>query len=175
MVLETRRMILRKLTLEDADEWFKILSDPESMVHYPSTYSLDQTRAWIEKNTLSYNKEGFGLWAAILKETGEFIGDCGITMQTIDGLRVPEIGYHINKKYTGLGLATEAAIACRNYGFDRLKLDEIFSYMKYSNIASYRVAEKNGMKLIKEYEDPLHTRVKVYRITKNEYLAEYKN
>jgi len=174
MILETERLILRKLTLKDAEEWHKILSDPESMAHYPSTYTFNQTKAWIEKNTLRYNNEGFGLWAAILKENNMFVGDCGISLQVIDGVKVPEIGYHINKKYTGKGLATEAAIACRNYGFNELGLKEIYSYMKYTNIGSYRVAEKNGMSLIKEYKDPINTIVKVYRITREEYLINYK-
>jgi len=169
MILETKRLILRTLTLADADEWFKILSDPESMKQYPNTLTMEQTIAWIEKNTLRYTKEGFGLWAAICKESNQFVGDCGITMQLIDGELVPEIGYHINRNHTGKGLATEAAIACRDYAFNVLNLESIYSYMKYTNIGSYRVAEKNGMTLIKEYKDPINTLVKVYCITKEEF------
>lgn len=51
-----------------------------------------------------YEKYGFGLWAVVLKKTGEFIGDCGITIQNIDGEMLPEIGYHIHKNIGVRGL-----------------------------------------------------------------------
>jgi RimJ/RimL family protein N-acetyltransferase len=86
-------------------------------------------------------------------------------MQNINGKMEPEIGYHINREHTNKGYATEAAIACRNYAFTILKLKKLFSYMKYTNIALARVAEKNGMKLIMEIEDQKNIRTKVYAIT----------
>lgn len=98
-MIETGRLLLREFRLEDFDDLFKILSDPETMQHYPKPFDEERTKRWIEWNLENYQKYGFGLWAVVLKETNEFIGDCGITMQIIDGESLPEIGYHINKKY----------------------------------------------------------------------------
>ena len=93
MILETDRLILRKYVEEDFDALFEIVSDIETMQHYPAPFDEDKTRNWIIWNLDNYKKYGFGLWAVVLKETGEFIGDCGITIQDIDGEMLPEIGY----------------------------------------------------------------------------------
>lgn len=104
MILETERLILREYVADDFDAIFEILSDPETMQHYPSPFDEDKTRNWINWNLDNYKKYGFGLWAVVLKETREFIGDCGITIQNIDGEMLPEIGYHIHKKYWRKGI-----------------------------------------------------------------------
>ena len=169
MKMETDRLILRELTAVDLDGLHTILSDPESMQHYPNPFDLDKVKSWIAWNIKIYATYGFGLWAVILKENNQFIGDCGITMQNINGNREPEIGYHINKEYVNKGYATEAAQACMKYAFEVLGLDKLFSYMKYTNTPSQRVAIKNGMKLVMEYEDKVNVITKVYAITKDEY------
>lgn len=170
MMIETKRLILRELTMADLNDLHKILSDPESMKHYPKPFTLEESENWINWNIENYMKYGFGLWAVALKEGKQFIGECGITMQNINGRMKPEIGYHINKEYTKKGYATEAAKACRNYAFEVLKLEKIYSYMKYTNIASSKVAENNGMKLIMEVEDQKNIKTKIYAITLEEYL-----
>ena len=114
MVLETDRLTLREYVTEDFDALFEIVSDIETMQHYPAHFDEDKTRSWIQWNLDNYKKCGFGLWAVVLKETGEFIGDCGITIQDIDGEMLPEIGYHIHKKYWRKGFAKEAARAVRD-------------------------------------------------------------
>lgn len=86
------------------------------------------------------------------KEGDTFIGDCGITMQNIDGVRLPEIGFHIIKEYWNKGYATEAASACKEYAFNVLDYSEIFSYTTLKNIPSQKVAEKIGMKTYKLFE-----------------------
>lgn len=168
-MLETQRLRLRELTMDDLDDLYEILSDPESMAHYPRPKTLSETKDWIQRNIERYKQPGYGLMAVTLKDNDRFIGECGITMQKIDGEMKPEIGYHINKAYTGKGYATEAAVACRNFGFDVLNLEAIYSYMKFTNLASSRVAEKNGMTFIKTYDDPINIQVKVYEITKKSY------
>lgn len=85
MILETERLILREYTLQDFDAIYEILSDAETMQHYPKPYDKEQTKHWIEWNLRNYEEHGFGIWAVVLKETGEYIGDCGITIQNIDG------------------------------------------------------------------------------------------
>ena len=170
MKIETKRLILRELAMSDLADLNTILSDPDSMKHYPQPFTYERSKKWIEWNLDNYRQYGFGLWAVILKNSQLFIGDCGITMQNIDGKMVPEIGYHINKHYNNKGYATEAAQACRDYAFEILKLPVIYSYMKYTNIASQRVAEKNNMRLIKSIEDDKNELTNVYAITLSEYL-----
>lgn len=88
-MIETDRLRLRNYTMEDFDALYEILSDPETMQHYPMPYNEEWTKKWITWNLDNYEKYGFGLWAIELKETGEFIGDCGITIQNIDGEQLP--------------------------------------------------------------------------------------
>lgn len=153
-MIETERLILRNYTTEDFDALYEIVSDKETMQHYPSPFDEEKTRDWIKWNLENYEKYGFGLWAVVLKETGEFIGDCGITIQNIDGELLPEIGYHIHKKYWRRGFAKEASRAVRDWVFKNTKYNEIYSYMKYTNVPSYSTAIANGMKKVKEYIDP---------------------
>lgn len=169
MVLETDRLILREYAAEDFDALFEIVSDIETMQHYPSPFDEDKTRSWIQWNLDNYKKYGFGLWAVVLKETGEFIGDCGITIQDIDGELLPEIGYHIHKKYWRKGFAKEAARAVRDWVFLNTQYDTIYSYMKYTNIGSYSTALANGMKKVKEYPDPKNTISYAYAITREDW------
>lgn len=109
----------------DFNALFEILSDLETMQHYPKPFNEECTKEWIEWNIKNYNEYGFGLWAVVLKETNEMIGDCGLTLQNIDNELLPEIGYHIHKnigekalvvkrrKQFGTGyLKTQRLIAC---------------------------------------------------------------
>ncbi|MBQ3163954.1 MAG: GNAT family N-acetyltransferase [Lachnospiraceae bacterium] len=169
MVIETERLILRDYNLEDFDALFEILSDAETMQHYPKPYDEEMTKHWIEWNIQNYKEYGFGIWAVELKETGEFIGDCGITIQNIDGEFLPEIGYHIHKKYWRKGLGSEAARAVRDWAFENTKYDCLYSYMKYTNIGSFSTAIANGMKKVKEYPDPKNTISYAYAITREEW------
>ena len=116
MHLQTNRLILRELTDEDFDSLFEILSDPEVMKYYPKPFDADRVNGWIKWNQENYKKYGFGLWAVCLKDFGKLIGDCGITIQNIDGELLPEIGYHIHKDFWRQGFATEAAAAVRDLG-----------------------------------------------------------
>ena len=98
MILETKRLVIREYTPKDFDALYEILSDAETMKYYPNPYDENGVRRWIDWCIGSYKQNGFGLWALELKETGEFIGDCGISMQNIDGEILPEIGYHVKIK-----------------------------------------------------------------------------
>ena len=169
MEFETRRLILRELTEADFDRWFEILSDAETMKHYPAPFDEAKVKRWIDWNMENYQRYGFGLWAVELKETGAFIGDCGITMQNIHGQMLPEIGYHIHKKHQRRGYASEAAARCIDLAFETWQFPAVYSYMKYTNQASYGVALKNGMRFIEEYEDPVNTVTKVFAMTRDEW------
>lgn len=173
-IIETEILGLRELTENDFDDLHAILSDAETMQYYPQPFSAERTKNWINWNIQNYKQYGFGLWAVILKETNQFIGDCGITMQNIhnDGRLFPEVGFHINKNFWKKGYASSAAKACLEFAFENTNHDEVFCYQKWTNISSRKTAEKLGMKLIKEYEDEKNTKTSVYSITKNEYYKK---
>lgn len=144
---ETERLRLRRMEPADYDDLCKILQDEEVMYAYEGAFSDEEVRSWLDKQLVRYKEHGFGLFAVILKETGEMIGQCGLTMQDIPGKQVLEIGYLFQKKYWHQGYATEAAKACKEYAFTALKADEVFSIIRDSNIASQNVAKRNGMAL----------------------------
>ncbi|MEJ2615148.1 MAG: GNAT family N-acetyltransferase [Ignavibacteriaceae bacterium] len=150
--IETKRLRLRELNLNDDKFLYDILSDEETMQYYPAPYDINRVRKSIQRSIKSYKENQFGLWGILLKEQDKFIGECGITKQDIDGAVVPEIGYHINKEFRNKGFATEASIACLNYGFEKLKLSEIYIHTFVKNIPSIRVAEKLKMVKVKEFE-----------------------
>ena len=145
MILETERLILREYTWDDFDGLYALLSDPETMCHYPKPYDEAGTRRWIQWNLDNYQKYGFGLWAVLLKETGELIGQCGLTMQPWKDREVLEIGYLFQRPHWHKGYATEAARACRQYAFEELGAAEVCSIIRDTNTASQRVALRNGM------------------------------
>ena len=166
MVIQTPRLLLREYTWEDLDALYEILSDAETMQHYPKPYDLEGAKRWIAWSLDNYQKYGFGLWAVILKETGEFLGDCGLTIQNIDGALLPEIGYHLHKRHWRKGYGSEAAKAVRDWAFENTDYDCLYSYMKYTNVGSYRVAMANGMEKIKEFPDDQDGLLYAYAITR---------
>lgn len=155
MILETKRLFLREMTGEDFPALCKILRDPEVMYAYEHAFSESEAREWLDRQMARYKKDGFGLWAAVLRETGEMIGQCGITWQDWNERRVPEIGYLFQKAFWHQGYATEAAVGCRKYAFGTLGMDEVFSIIRDNNLPSQCVAGRNGMEprgtLVKHY------------------------
>ena len=168
MILETKRLILRKYTYDDFNDLSEILTDSETMKYYPRPYDSNGVKKWLEWSINNYEKYGFGLWAIVLKENNEFIGDCGITIQNINGEKLPEIGYHINKKYWQKGYAKEAARAVRDWAFRNLQYESLYSYMNVCNVPSYKTASSIGMKRINQYHDG-EENLYVYSITKEEW------
>ena len=152
MIIETERLILREYSYNDFDDLALIISDAETMKHYPRPYDEKGVKRWLDWSLDNYQRYGFGLWAIELKSTGEFIGDCGITMQNIDGEILPEIGYHVHKNYWRQGYAKEACVAVKDWFFNNTEFDCVYSYMNRENIASCATAASNGMTRVKEYE-----------------------
>ena len=171
MIIETERLILREYTQDDFKELYEILSDPVTMQHYPKPYDEAGTKCWLDWSLNNYATYGFGLWAVVLKETGTFIGDCGLTMQPIDGQQLPEIGYHIHKDHWRRGYAKEAAKAVRDWAFENRNFDTLYSYMHHTNVASYSTAQAVGMQRIKEYTDEKDGILYVYAITRSQWEA----
>ena len=149
-ILETDRLLLREFVSEDVGALAAVLSDPETMRYYPAVMGRTGVADWIDRNRRRYADPGYGLWAMVLKSSGEVVGDCGLTRQSVDGTDEIEIGYHVRRDLWGRGLAPEAAGACRDHGFARLSVDRLVSLIRPENRPSRRVAEKTGLTLWKE-------------------------
>lgn len=145
MILETERLYLRELNQSDYKSLCKILQDEDTMYAYEGAFSDMEVQEWLDRQIDRYHKWNFGLWAVILKETDEMIGQCGLTMQPWKEDEVLEIGYLFERQYWHNGYATEAAIACKEYAFEILGADEVCSIIRDSNTASQNVAIRNGM------------------------------
>jgi RimJ/RimL family protein N-acetyltransferase len=162
MILETKRLYLREMTQADFPLLCKHLQDVDVMYAYEHAFSDAEVQEGIDKQFQRYEKDGFGVWAVIHKDNGELIGQCGLSMQPVEDKEVLEIGYIFQKEYWHKGYATEAAIACREYAFDKLDANEVFSLIRDTNLASQNVAKRNGMSVrgtfIKHYYgvDMLH-------------------
>lgn len=169
MELLTERLLLREMTEADFDALYAVLADSDIMQHYPYAFDEARVRNWITRNIDRYRTFGFGLWAVCLRETGEMIGDCGLTMQQIHGVIRPEIGYHIRRDMQRRGYAREAAAAVRDWTFRQTPINAIYSYMKYTNLPSAAAAQSWGCRLVDEYEDEVNERTRVYAITRGEW------
>ena len=168
MKLETERLFLREMTEEDFDALNAVLGDATIMQHYPYAFDETRVRDWITRNIERYRIFGFGLWAVCLKETGEMIGDCGLTMQLIGGQIKPEIGYHIRKDQQRKGYAAEAASAVRDWTFRQTPFNVIYSYMKYTNLPSAKTAVTWGCRQVDEFADDVNGTTLVFAITREE-------
>jgi RimJ/RimL family protein N-acetyltransferase len=155
LILETKRLLLRHLIEEDLSNLFAFYSDPEVVRYIP-----DAPRTYQEaREELEWFMNGhpkfpeLGLWGTIHKETGQFIGRCGLLPWTIDGKHEVEVAFALSKAYWGQGLATEVAQALVHYGFEHLKLSRLICVIDHDNEASIRVATKLGMTFEKETKD----------------------
>ena len=169
MIIETERLFLREMKENDFDSLYEVLADADIMQHYPYTFDESRVRNWIQRNIERYRIFGFGLWAVCLNETGEMIGDCGITLQLIDGQIKPEIGYHIRADKQRNGYAKEAAIAVRDWTFNNTPFQIVYSYMKYTNEPSVKTAISYGCKQVDEYKDDENEITKVFAISKDQW------
>ena len=151
-VIETERLILRHLRVEDAEDLHRIYSDAETMKFMgQGTASVEEARGNIQKHIEKYyNHYGFGLWATVLKESNRLIGRCGLLYQDIEGTKDLELAYLLDSNFWGTGLATEAAQAIIKIGFEKYDFTRIIAVINPQNTASIRVAKKVGMNYEKE-------------------------
>jgi ribosomal-protein-alanine N-acetyltransferase len=155
IILETNRLILRHLEPTDLDDLFALYCDPDV-----SRYIPDAPRTYAEaREELEWFMNGhpkhpeLGLWATVHKETGKFIGRCGLLPWTIDGQDEVEVAYLLAKAYWGQGLGAEAARAIADYAFEQLGLSRLICLIDQDNLASIKVARKIGMTFEKEGQD----------------------
>jgi RimJ/RimL family protein N-acetyltransferase len=142
---ETERLRFRLYTSADEALLFEVFADPYARTFYPEMVDRSKVNAWIQWNLRNYDEFGFGLWALELKASGEFIGDCGLTYQEVEGRQELEIGYHVIQRERGKGYASEAARVCLDFGFGRTSCTSICSIVRPSNIASRMVAGRVHM------------------------------
>ena len=150
IVLETERLLLRLLTVDDLDALAALYADPEVRRYFPDgTRTYEQTREeldWIIE--VYYGRYGYGLWATVLRETGAFIGRCGLLPWEIDGRTEVEVAYLLDPRHWGRGLATEAARAIADHAFATLPVERLICMVDPENTASRNVAVKVGMTLL---------------------------
>jgi ribosomal-protein-alanine N-acetyltransferase len=146
-ILEASRLLLREFIAADLNPLFSVIGDAATMRFYPRPFTRKETEEWIARNQRRYAEFGYGLWALVLKQTGEFIGDCGLCWQEVDSEHLLEIAYHVHREQWGQGYAPEAALACMQYGFETLSMPKLMSLIRPENTQSRRVAEKNGLRI----------------------------
>ena len=172
IVLETARLTLRHLEPEDLDALATIQADPEVMRFFPSgPRSRDLTERDLTRCIATQAEHGFSLWATIDRASGSLIGRCGLLPQQLGGVQEVEIAYLIARSHWGRGLATEAAQAIRDHGLHQVGQKRLVSIIHRDNIASQRVAEKNGLKRERTVQFMSH-RCWLYSIEANPVVEE---
>lgn len=154
-ILETTRLILRRLLPDDLDSLFALYNDPEIRRYFPEgTLTYEETREELEWFLNGHPRHPeLGLWATIHKESNQFIGRCGLLPWTIEQRPEVEVAYLLAKEYWGQGLATEAAQGILDYGFGQLGLSRLICMIDPGNQASINVAKRIGMAFEREAED----------------------
>lgn len=144
----TARLGFRRMAESDLDAMAGLLGDPVVMAHYPRPKTRAEALAWIHWNERGYADDGLGLWI-VEDRAGGFVGDCGLTWQTVDGVKELEVGYHVLARLQGEGLGSEAAAACVEFARE-LGHQRVIAIIRPDNQPSRRVAEKIGLVLDRE-------------------------
>jgi len=158
------RLRMRAITINDVDNLLLIFGDPVAMEFWPAIKTREEIVRSIEWIQQCYRDRGYGMWAAELKETGEFVGRVGLIRQE-EGI---EVAYSLVPRHWHRGYATEAAQTCRDWAFEHLDCDRVISLVHPPNLPSCRVAERNGMRVVAEithWNLPHH----VFAITRTEW------
>lgn len=145
-VIETERLTLRRMYPSDAEDMFEYahLEDVTRYLLWSPHPSLAHTREYLYYIGERYRYGDFYDWAVTLKGSGKMIGTCGFAKLDPTN-NLGEIGYVINPRYKGKGVASEAVAAVIDYGFSTLGLNRIEARYMIDNSASRRVMEKSGM------------------------------
>ena len=156
------RLAFREMTDADLDDMAALLGDEDVMRFYPRPRTHGESSQWITRNQQRYRDHGFGLWVISVRETGEFVGDCGLTFQHVDGVDELEVGYHVRASMQGQGYGTEAAAASRDFARDVLKASRLIAIINPANVPSQRVATKIGLTVEKRATAPNGAEAAIY-------------
>ncbi len=171
--IETERLVFRKIEKNDALGWETYFKDNPNLKYLGIDLTMSikaQAENWINIQLKRYKDKRYGLHTLIEKETGKYIGQCGLLEQTINGKKEIEIGYHLIPAFWGKGFATEAAKKCRDFAFENKLTERLISVIDKRNIASQNVARKNGM-IISESAKLFGLDVFIFRINKADWLT----
>jgi ribosomal-protein-alanine N-acetyltransferase len=150
IALTTTRLNLRPFSEHDLDDLSTLMANADFMLFSLGVFSREETAGFLEK-VRGRDRQGMpSQFAIIFRPDQRLIGYCGFFLQTVDDMEELEIAYRLDPSYWGQGIATEAARAVRDHAFDDLQLSRVISLIHPENIASRRVAEKNGMTPEKE-------------------------
>jgi [ribosomal protein S5]-alanine N-acetyltransferase len=152
-VIETERLRLHRFHVDDAPGFFALNADVEVVRYTGDTTfaSVEEAEALI-RGYANYERDGFGRWSVYQRETGEYLGFCGLSYRP--QLDEVDVGFRLQRRFWGQGYATEAARASLRHGFDALDLARIVGRAREDNAASHRVLQKLGMRFEKEFRDP---------------------
>ncbi|HLW81369.1 MAG TPA: GNAT family N-acetyltransferase [Candidatus Acidoferrales bacterium] len=149
-LLETPRLCLRPMEPGHLNSLVAVLSDPIARRYFPAPLTRGTVLRWIERSHIRHQQYSDGLWAILLKETAIIVGDCELLRSEAEGQVTVELSYHVRQDARRQSYATEAARACIRYSFEKIGASKVIAVIRRGNIASRRVAEKNGMKLERE-------------------------
>jgi len=144
-IFTTARLTLREMTADDLDFIAEMLGDSEVMRFYPKCYSRTEAEAWLSRQLERYHRDAHGLWLAVHTASAQPIGQIGLTIQQVDGLDEPEIGYLVHRPFWRQGYAAEAAAGTRDHAFNVLQRRRVISLIRPVNLPSQAVARKIGM------------------------------
>lgn len=164
--LQSERLLTRFLSPDDISIWSDFFKDKDATAFFPDIpFSTDEAKSkwWIERQLTRYKENRFGLQAIIHKQTGDFVGQCGLLIQEVDGKEEIEIGYDIFKKYWGQGYASEAAKMFIEYAFQNNLTNSIIAIINSKNVRAQRVAEKVGLTMENETQWS-DINVKIFRV-----------
>ena len=147
-ILETKRLRLRELVPADLDFMAEMLADAEVMRYYPRRLTRELSTEWIDRQMTRYQADGYGLWLAEERETGNPVGQVGLVRQHVNGADECEVGYLIHKPFWRHGFASEGALASRDYAFTTFHVPRVISLVRPENAGSQGVARKLGMEVI---------------------------
>lgn len=148
VILETPRLVLQRMTPGDLDFLEALLSDPEVMAHFPKPLDRVGASDWLARVLASYEHTGSGFGLARLRDTGETIGQVGLIHREINGQPEVEVAYMLARRHWGRGLASEAALACRDHALEVMGAPRVVSMIVAENLPSIRVAARMGMKRV---------------------------
>jgi RimJ/RimL family protein N-acetyltransferase len=154
--IETPRLILRQWKASDYEPYIQLNRDADVMEFFPSVSTKDETLAQMERFVVHIDRYGYGFFAVERKDNGQFIGFTGLSHPRFEASFTPcvEVGWRLSKANWGQGFATEAALACLDFGFDTIGLDEIYAFTSVHNKRSEHVMIKAGMVKQGEFEHP---------------------
>ncbi|MEO5641952.1 MAG: GNAT family N-acetyltransferase [Bacteroidia bacterium] len=172
---ESERLYFRKLKESDFENWLAFCRDPTSLKYIFFAQStpddpLMKCKSWFDRIFNRYENNLGGLNVLIDKNTNEFIGQCGLLIQTIDGIEEMEVGYSIMPEHRKKGYALEAAKKCKNFAFENNLRDSLISTIHIDNVNSAKVAMANGM--VKEKKTIyMDNPVNIFRISRVEWMT----